>query len=46
MHVKPQPALGLIRLLVGEVKVVGTVPTGAVLLCANHPSYRDVFSLD
>lgn len=43
MHVTPQPALGLIRLLVGEVKVVGTVPTGAVLLCANHPSYRDVF---
>jgi hypothetical protein len=26
MHVNPQPALGLIRLLVGEVKVVGTVP--------------------
>jgi 1-acyl-sn-glycerol-3-phosphate acyltransferase len=43
MHVKPQPALGLIRLLVGEVTVVGTVPTGAVLLCSNHPSYRDVF---
>jgi 1-acyl-sn-glycerol-3-phosphate acyltransferase len=43
MHVTPQPALGLIRFLVGEVTVVGTMPAGAVLLCSNHPSYRDVF---
>ena len=39
----PQPARGLIRLLIGEVKVVGSVPPGGVLLCSNHPSYRDVF---
>jgi 1-acyl-sn-glycerol-3-phosphate acyltransferase len=30
-------------MLVGEVKVVGTVPEGPVLLCGNHNSYRDVF---
>ena len=39
----PQPARGLIRLLIGDVKVVGSVPPGGVLLCSNHPSYRDVF---
>jgi 1-acyl-sn-glycerol-3-phosphate acyltransferase len=32
-----------VRLLVGEVRVVGTLPEGPVLLCANHNSYRDVF---
>ena len=30
-------------MLVGEVKVVGTLPAGPVLLCGNHVSYRDVF---
>lgn len=30
-------------MLVGDVKVVGPVPAGPVLLCSNHPSYRDVF---
>jgi 1-acyl-sn-glycerol-3-phosphate acyltransferase len=30
-------------MLVGEVKVVGTLPEGPVLLCGNHVSYRDVF---
>ncbi len=30
-------------MLVGEVKVVGTLPEGPVLLCGNHNSYRDVF---
>ncbi|MEY4271587.1 MAG: hypothetical protein RL250_453, partial [Verrucomicrobiota bacterium] len=30
----PQPARGLIRLLIGEVKVVGSVPPGGVLLCS------------
>ena len=39
----PRPARGLIRMLVGEVKVVGSCPEGGVLLCSNHPSYRDVF---
>lgn len=39
----PQPARGMIRLLIGDVKVVGDVPPGGVLLCSNHPSYRDVF---
>ncbi|GDY17365.1 hypothetical protein LBMAG55_06880 [Verrucomicrobiota bacterium] len=29
--------------MVGEVKVVGVCPEGGVLLCSNHPSYRDVF---
>jgi 1-acyl-sn-glycerol-3-phosphate acyltransferase len=43
LHVTPQPALGLVRLLVGEVKIVGSLPAGAGLLCSNHPSYRDVF---
>jgi 1-acyl-sn-glycerol-3-phosphate acyltransferase len=43
LQVTPRPALGLIRWLVGEVKVVGSVPPGPVLLCSNHPSYRDVF---
>jgi len=42
-HCSPRPAKGLIRMLVGDVKVVGTCPEGGVLLCANHPSYRDVF---
>lgn len=36
------PPRGLIRVLVGEVKVVGVCPEGGVLLCSNHPSYRDV----
>jgi 1-acyl-sn-glycerol-3-phosphate acyltransferase len=40
---KPRPATSLVRMLVGEVKVVGTLPEGAVLLCGNHVSYRDVF---
>jgi 1-acyl-sn-glycerol-3-phosphate acyltransferase len=30
-------------MLVGEVKVVGALPEGPVLLCGNHNSYRDVF---
>ena len=30
-------------MLVGEVKVIGTLPEGPVLLCGNHNSYRDVF---
>lgn len=38
-----RPATSLVRLLVGQVKVVGTVPEGPVLLCGNHVSYRDVF---
>ncbi len=42
-HCSPRPAKGLIRMLVGDVQVVGTCPEGGVLLCANHPSYRDVF---
>ena len=33
----------MVRMLVGEAKVVGTLPEGAVLLCGNHVSYRDVF---
>ena len=39
----PQPASALVRMLVGEVRVVGTLPEGPVLLCGNHVSYRDVF---
>lgn len=39
----PRPAVSLVRMLVGEVKVVGVVPEGPVLLCGNHVSYRDVF---
>ena len=39
----PQPATTLVRMLVGESKVVGTLPEGPVLLCGNHVSYRDVF---
>jgi 1-acyl-sn-glycerol-3-phosphate acyltransferase len=39
----PRPATTLVRMLVGEVKVVGTLPEGPVLLCGNHVSYRDVF---
>ena len=38
-----QPATSLVRMLVGEVKVVGSLPAGPVLLCGNHVSYRDVF---
>ena len=38
-----QPATSLVRMLVGEVKVVGSLPSGPVLLCGNHVSYRDVF---
>jgi 1-acyl-sn-glycerol-3-phosphate acyltransferase len=30
-------------MLVGDVKVIGTLPMGPVLLCGNHVSYRDVF---
>jgi len=30
-------------MLVGDVKVVGSLPEGPVLLCGNHVSYRDVF---
>lgn len=43
LHVGPQPATSLVRMLVGEVNVVGTLPSGPVLLCGNHVSYRDVF---
>ena len=39
----PQPVRLLIWLLIGDVQVVGSVPAGGVLLCSNHPSYRDVF---
>jgi len=39
----PQPATTLSRMLIGESKVVGTLPEGPVLLCGNHVSYRDVF---
>jgi len=39
----PRPATSLVRLLVGKVEVVGTLPDGPVLLCGNHVSYRDVF---
>ena len=39
----PRPATTLSRMLVGESKVVGTLPDGPVLLCGNHVSYRDVF---
>ncbi len=39
----PRPARWVVRLLVGKVNVVGSVPPGPVLLCANHHSYRDVF---
>ncbi len=39
----PRPATSPVRMLVGEAKVVGTLPEGAVLLCGNHVSYRDVF---
>jgi len=39
----PQPARLLIWLLIGDVQVFGSVPAGGVLLCSNHPSYRDVF---
>jgi len=41
--VSPQPAVSLVRMLVGDVKVVGSLPEGPVLLCGNHVSYRDVF---
>jgi 1-acyl-sn-glycerol-3-phosphate acyltransferase len=41
--VSPRPAVSLVRLLVGEVKIVGALPEGPVLLCGNHVSYRDVF---
>jgi 1-acyl-sn-glycerol-3-phosphate acyltransferase len=30
-------------MLVGKVKVIGSLPEGTVLLCGNHVSYRDVF---
>jgi len=43
LQISPRPAASLVRMLVGEVKVVGTLPEGAVLLCGNHVSYRDVF---
>jgi hypothetical protein len=39
----PRPATSLVRMLVGEVKVIGSLPEGPVLLCGNHVSYRDVF---
>jgi len=39
----PQPATTLVGMLVGGVKVVGSLPEGSVLLCGNHVSYRDVF---
>ena len=42
-HEAPQPAVSLVRMLVGEVKVVGSLPEVPVLLCGNHVSYRDVF---
>jgi 1-acyl-sn-glycerol-3-phosphate acyltransferase len=43
LHVRPQPAIKLVRMLVGKVRVVGNLPPGPVLLCGNHVSYRDVF---
>lgn len=43
MQTAPRPAVSLVRLLVGEVKVIGVLPPGPVLLCGNHNSYRDVF---
>ena len=43
LQASPRPAASLVRMLVGVVKVVGTLPEGAVLLCGNHVSYRDVF---
>lgn len=43
MSAEPRPAAFLVRMLVGKVQVVGTVPAGPVLLCGNHVSYRDVF---
>lgn len=43
LPVTPQPAVRLVSWLVGQVKVEGPVPQGPVLLCSNHPSYRDVF---
>ena len=43
LQISPQPATTLSRMLVGESKVVGTLPEGPVLLCGNHVSYRDVF---
>jgi len=39
----PRPATSLVRMLVGKVKVIGSLPEGTVLLCGNHVSYRDVF---
>ena len=39
----PRAATTLVRMLVGEVKLVGSLPDGALLLCGNHVSYRDVF---
>ena len=39
----PRPATSLVRMLVGEVKIIGSLPDGPVLLCGNHVSYRDVF---
>ena len=39
----PRPATSLVRMLVGDVKLVGSLPDGALLLCGNHVSYRDVF---
>jgi 1-acyl-sn-glycerol-3-phosphate acyltransferase len=38
-----RPATSLVRLLVGDFKIVGALPEGPVLLCGNHVSYRDVF---
>ena len=43
LQISPRPATTLPRMLVGESKVVGTLPEGPVLLCGNHVSYRDVF---
>jgi len=43
LHVGPRPAVSLVRMLVGQAKVVGMLPEGTVLLCGNHVSYRDVF---
>lgn len=43
LHDGPRPAVSLVRMLVGEVKIVGALPAGPVLLCGNHVSYRDVF---